>query len=383
MDDPDRPELWTRRRFIVRGLAAGVAAGLMPASFARAASTAQPPMMLERLPRPQELETPVEYLETYDTPNEVFFVRSHFGPPVIDRDAWRLEFQGMVKNPKSFSLRDLRKFPVVTLPATLQCAGNGRSLYSPKVPGVQWLKGGVGNAEWTGVRLRDVLDALRLRPAARHMQSAGFDLPPMPTTPRFVRSIPIERALDPTTLLAFEMNGAPLPVLHGGPCRLIVPGWAGDHWLKWIGRITLQDHEAEGFYMQTGYRISGQDQAGKPPPVTANRVKSLIARPLDNAVMPAGRIVVSGVAFTGTGAVERVEVSLDGGAWVAADLDRQRSPGAWQQWRYTWDSPKAGAHTIAVRATDSAGNTQPDQTPWNKSGYLWNGIDRVRCEVRS
>ncbi len=383
MNDRIRNEFWTRRQFIARSLAAGALAGLAPTSFAFGAEQSSHEMLIDRVPRPEDLETPVEYLDTFKTPNEVFFVRSHFGPPAIDRDAWRLELRGMVQNPRSFSLADLRKLPTVTIPATLQCAGNGRSFYDPKVPGAQWAKGGVGNAEWTGVRVRDLLNELKPTAAATHMQSIGYDLPPMPTTPAFRRSMPLERALDPTTLLAFEMNGEPLPTLHGGPCRLIVPGWAGDHWLKWLGRITLQDHEAAGFFMQTGYRLSGKDQTGPPPPVTANRVKSLIARPLEGAVLPAGKVTVSGVAFTGVGSIERVEISADGGDWLAADIEKQQSPGAWQLWRYSWDSPKAGAHTIAARATDSGGNTQPEQTPWNKGGYLWNGIDRVRCEVRS
>ena len=378
-----RRTLWTRRHFIARGLAAAVLAGLAPARLASAAGKLSGFTLLERLPRPEELETPLEYLESFKTPNEVFFVRSHFGPPEIDPNSWRLEFEGMVERARTFSLEELRRFPVVTIPAVLQCAGNGRSFYTPKVPGVQWGKGALGNAEWTGVRLRDVLHELRPLRTATHIQSVGYDLPPMPTTPSFVRSLPLDRALDPTTILALEMNRAPLPTLHGGPCRLVVPGWAGDHWLKWLGRITLQDHEARGFYMETAYRLSRKDQVGTPPSITVNPVKSIIARPTDGSIIRSGKVTISGVAFSGGGAVERVEVSFDGGAWVATDVGRQTHPGAWQLWRHSWRPPKSGIHTIAVRATDRLGNTQPEQTPWNKGGYLWNGIDRIRCEVRS
>ncbi len=353
----------------------------------RAAEAAHDEMIV-RLPRPLDLETPVAYLDSWITPNPVFFVRSHFGSPAIVEKEWKLEIGGLVDSPRTLTLADLRRFEIITLPATLQCSGNGRAFFNPTVPGVQWQRGAVGNALWKGVRLSDVVKQLGIKPAAHHMAMRGYDSAPMPTTPAFVRSIPIERALDPTTLLAFEMNGEPLPALHGGPLRVVVPGWAGDHWYKWLRRIDFQEHEADGFYMQTAYRMPepplppGAVSSAPEIPISINPVKSLIARPLAGAVMPSGDHTVSGVAFTGMGDVVGVEVSLDDGrSWNRAELDGKQSDGAWQLWRYPWKASAKGSYTIAARATDSSGRVQPETTPWNHGGYLWNGFDRVHCEI--
>lgn len=381
-------ELWSRRRFLThlsRSVGALTLMSGIPA-IGRAAEIAHDRnSLIVRLSRPQDLETPVEYLDSSITPNSVFFVRSHFGPPAIIKEQWRLDLGGLVDSPRSLTLADLRKFEIVDLPATLQCSGNGRAFFHPSVPGVQWQRGAVGNALWRGVRLRDVVKRMGIKSGARHMQMRGYDSAPMPTTPSFVRSIPIERALDPSTLLAFEMNGDPLPVLHGGPLRMVVPGWAGDHWYKWLRRIDFQENEADGFYMQTAYRMP-VPSAGTAPapevPVTVNPVKSLIAQPSEGSVMPAGDHLVSGVAFTGVGHVVGVEVSLDGGrSWARAELEGKQSEGAWQVWRYRWRAATKGSYVVAARATDSSGRVQPVATPWNHGGYLWNGIDLVHCEI--
>ena len=363
----------TRRQFLKASLAAVL--------FAAGSAEADQERLIVRSPRPQDFETPLEYLDSYLTPNEVFFVRSHFGPPVIDPGQWRLEFDGLIQTSRVVTLNDLKKIPAVTLPATLQCAGNGRAFYQPPVPGAQWQYGGVGNAEWRGVRLVDVLKSLQPLPGAHHVQCVGYDLPPMPTVPAFKRSIPMERAMASDTLLAFEMNGEPLPVLHGGPLRLVVPGWAGENWTKWLRHITVQEKEASGFYMEAGYRVPGKN--GSKVPASVFPIKSLIARPADGTSMALAPVTVAGVAFTGSGTVTEVEISTDNGAsWSKADLEPQKSPGAWQLWRYQWTPARPGKYVIAARATDSTGAVQPDVTPWNKGGYLWNGIQRVRCELR-
>ena len=368
---------WNRRQFLKAGLAAGALMGLPVAAW-----SAQQERLIVRSPRPQDFETPLEYLDSYLTPNEEFFVRSHFGPPVIDPKEWRLEFDGLIKSPRTMRLEDLKKFEIVTLPATLQCAGNGRSLFKPAVPGAQWQYGAVGNAEWRGVRLSDVLNSLEVSPTAHHVQLEGYDIAPMPTVPAFTRSIPLDRATAKNTLLAFEMNGEPLPVLHGGPLRLVVPGWAGENWTKWLRRITVQENEASGFYMQTGYRIP-DGNGSSTVPISAMPVKSLIARPIENSSQTLAPLMIAGVAFTGTGSVTEVEVSTDNGmSWTKAELEPQKSAGAWQLWRYHWKPTTAGKYVIAARATDSGGATQPDVTAWNKGGYLWNGIQRVTCEIQ-
>jgi sulfite oxidase len=345
--------------------------------------------LIVRNAKPLDAETPVEVFENWRTPNELFFIRSHFGPPAVGLSPWVLEITPTVGKVQSWSLDDLIRLPRVTLPALLQCSGNGRAFFEPRIPGVGWERGAVGNAEWSGVRLADVLQRVGIPDSASHVHLRGADGPPSPQTPAFFRSIPLSRALDPGTLLATEMNGAPLPVLHGGPVRLVVPGWAGNHWIKWLREITLSAVEAPGFYMQTGYRMPKKpappDATLNPSdlvPVTKLNVKSLIARPTRGAVLEVGRQTTLGVAWTGEGRVDRVEVQVDDGPWRAARLLGDVHVGSWRQWSFDWDADQRGRHTIAVRATDSDGETQPERSPWNKSGYLWNGIDRVECEVR-
>jgi sulfite oxidase len=233
-----------------------------------------------------------------------------------------------------------------------------------------------------------VLKILAPKSDARHVHLRGYDLSPNATTPAFVRSIPIDRAMDPTTLLAFKMNDEPLPLQHGGPVRLVVPGWTGNHWMKWLSHLELAEREAEGFYMDEVYRVPahpvapGEEEADPGIPVTTNPIKSIITRPLDGSRLETGAHLISGIALTGIGVVQRVEVSFDAGrSWNLAELQKQKSPGAWQPWRYRWRVDTPGNYSIAVRATDSEGRTQPGASAWNRRGYLWNGIDRVRCEV--
>jgi DMSO/TMAO reductase YedYZ molybdopterin-dependent catalytic subunit len=348
-----------------------------------------PSELIIRNSKPLDAESPVSVFEHWRTPNDAFFVRSHFGPPAVGLAPWSIEIGGKANTLARLTLEDLKRLPQVTLPAVLQCSGNGRAFFEPKLPGVPWEKGAVGNAEWTGPRLVDVLKRAGIPSEARHVHLRGGDAPPSPSTPPFLRSIPLARALDPHTLLATEMNGVPLPVVHGGPVRLVVPGWCGNHWIKWLRELTLSADEAPGFFQQTGYRMPKKpappDALLNPSdlvPVTQLNVKSLIARPLTGATLKAGRNRVQGVAWTGEGRVERVDVRVGDGPWKHAQLLGEHHDGAWRQWSFDWDSTVPGRYTVAVRATDSNGETQPEKTPWNRSGYLWNAIDRIECEVR-
>ncbi|WP_435008525.1 sulfite oxidase [Tundrisphaera lichenicola] len=382
----------TSRRLILRQALTGFTLpwfGGLAARFAGGADGPGPGLVV-RSSRPLDAETPPEALDQLLTPNELFFVRSHFGPPAVGLSPWRLEVEGLVEHPLNLSLDELEGMPKVTLPALLQCSGNGRGNYTPTVPGVGWGRGAVGNAEWSGVRLVDVLEKAGIKPDAAHVQLHGSDTPPNPKTPAYFRSIPLSRALDPGTILATTMNGEPLPLLHGGPIRLVVPGWGGNHWIKWLRKLTVSTDESPSFYQQTGYKIP---RVPTPPgvnpkpsdlvPVTTLNVKSLIARPLEGAVLPAGKVEIKGVAWTGEGTIKKVEVATAPGApWSEAKLLGEAHPGSWQQWTQTWDA-QPGRYVLQARATDSTGETQPEVTPWNKSGYLWNGIDRVTIEVRS
>jgi DMSO/TMAO reductase YedYZ molybdopterin-dependent catalytic subunit len=341
--------------------------------------------------RPFNAETPIREFTSWLTPNERFFVRSHFGPPSperIDPDSWRLAVNGLVDRDLQLSLADLKEFRTVTITAVLQCSGNGRSFYRPSVPGVQWRRGAAGNAEWTGVRLRDVVERAGVRERARHVQFQGADRPALPTVPLFIRSIPLEKAIHPDTILAYEMNGRPLPLLHGAPLRVITPGWMGDACIKWLTDITLRQEESSGYYMQTAYRMPavptepGASTNSATVPVEAMVVKSLIAAPAEGETVGRGPVTVQGVAWAGEAEVVSVEVSCDDGkTWQPARFVGETHPYAWKQWQYIWKGKKPGPTAIVCRARDAAGAVQPVASSWNPSGFLWNGWDRVSVMV--
>lgn len=346
-----------------------------------------------RVSRPYDAETDVSVFGEWITPIESFFVRSHFGPPpaeAIDPDRWRLAVTGFVERPLSLSLADLKQFEDVTITAVLQCSGNGRAFHRPRAPGVQWERGAVGNAQWTGVRLTDVLQRAGVQRArARHVQLEGADRPVSDKTPLFIRSIPLAKALHPDTLLVYGMNGKPLPPLHGGPLRLIAPGWMADACTKWLTAVTIQEREAEGYYMQTAYRhpIQPVEPGSAVPreqmhPVEAMVVKSLIVSPSEGTSLPSGPVLVQGVAWTGEGLITRVEVSTDEGkSWHQARLLGEELPYAWRRWDYRWEPATGGTATLLSRATDSLGHVQPERSSWNPGGFLWNGWDTVTVTI--
>lgn len=380
-----------RRDALRQGLGGAVllGTGLGLAGAAASDAGAAEVEMILRNTRPLDLETPVTALDHWLTPNDSFFVRSHLSTPKVGPH-WNLAVGGMVDRAHELSLADISKLEQVTVPAVLQCSGNGRANFVPRVPGVPWDRGAVGHAEWSGVRLADLLEQAGVRKGAAHVHFLGADPPPSPKTPVYLRSLPIERALEHDTIVATKMNGEPLPFLHGGPMRLVVPGWTGNHWMKWLMRITVAQDEAPGTYQQSGYRIA---KTPAPPgavlkpsdvvPLTWMNVKSLITFPGEGTQLKAGRNEIRGVAWTGRGHVTKVEFSTDRQPqWVAAELKGEPRQGSWRTWRVVWDAPQAGKYTLRVRATDSHGEVQPEVPAWNKSGYLWNGIDQVHCEVR-
>ena len=387
----------SRRAWLRAAVTLGVGSGIGGLSerwggigrVGRAADNGAEPSLIVRSRQPLDLETPVEVFDRFLTPNDLFFVRSHFGAPAVGLGPWRLEVRGLVERPLTLGLDDLSAMDLVSAPGVLQCTGNGRSFYSPTIPGVGWGRGAVGNAEWSGVRLVDLLRRAGLKLDEGHIHLFGADAPPMLKTPPYYRSIPLSKALDPGTVVALKMNGEPLPLLHGGPLRLIVPGWGGNHWIKWLRAITVSREEAPGFFQQSGYKMP---KVPAPPgadlkptdlvSVTTMPVKSLIARPMANARLAVGRNEVQGVAWTGEGHVDKVEVATGpNDPWQAATLLNDARPGTWRLWKWTWNAPRPGRYQLRVRATDSNGRTQPETTSWNRSGYFWNGIDTVDCEV--
>lgn len=386
-----RRTLFRRVAKIIGGLA--VWRQVRPALAQQTASPETGPQTV-RVMRPYDAETPVREFTSYVTPNHRFFVRSHFGPPapeLIAEANWRLHVGGLIEHPLELTLKDLKEFERVTIAAVVQCSGNGRAFYRPKVPGVQWERGAVGNAQWTGVRLRDVLIKAGVRPNGKHVQLQGADRPVVSTVPLFTRSIPLEKAAHPDTILAYEMNGRPLPLLHGAPLRVITPGWMADSCTKWLTEITVQADEAKGYYMQTAYRVpvtAIQPNSGLPGtsmvPVEAMVVKSLIASPANGDQIGRGPVTVQGVAWSGEASVATVELSFDEGkTWEQARLVGEDEPYAWRQWQFLWKPKAAGAVTIICRATDAGGQVQPQESPWNPSGFLWNGWDRVTVTVEA
>ena len=333
-----------------------------------------------------DAETPLDLLTTYITPNDLFFVRHHWNATAPDPRNWKLRIEGEVARPLELSLADLSRFPRTTVTCVLQCAGNGRSLYTPPVPGVQWKSGAVGNARWTGARIRDLLAKAGVRGTAKHLHTAGTDDPPGKTPP-FHRSLELEKALE-DAIVAWEMNGEPLPPLHGAPARLVVPGWAGDHWMKWLSKLSLEPDPQKGFYMDVGYRYPAKP--GEPGvtfkpeemrPVTDLFVKSNITSAPARARVGSSA-TIRGVAFSGAPDIAKVELTDDDGkSWKTADLGREHDPYAWRLWSLRWTPKSPGKVRLAARATDSRGSVQPREAVWNQSGYLWNGWHSVEIEV--
>ena len=385
------------RRGLLR-TAGGLIIGLAAAELARLdwpdaqAEKSQEPSLITRVTHPYDAETPVRAFASFLTPNDRFFVRSHFGPPPpeqVNPDTWRLRVTGLVDRPLTLRLGELKQFQEVSIVAVVQCSGNGRAFHEPKAPGVQWERGAVGNAKWTGVRLRDVVAQAGIQASAQHMQMLGADRPVLDTIPLFLRSIPVDKAVHPDTILAYAMNDQPLPLLHGAPVRLITPGWMADSCVKWLTDLKLQEEEAQGYYMQTAYRHPVRPvepgsviKPAEMKPVEAMVVKSLIVHPEQGASVKRGLLNVQGVAWTGEGKVEKVEISTDDGrTWTNAQLVGPDAPYAWRPWQVTVENHATGSFTILSRATDDRGETQPMTSPWNPGGFLWNGVDRIRVDV--
>ncbi len=331
-------------------------------------------------------ETPLALLTEYVTPNELFFVRSHWIPRTPNPKKWRLTIDGEVDRSGDITLSELKKLPHAEATCVLQCAGNGRGLYSPPLPGVQWRYGAVGNSRWTGVRVRDVLEHAGVKPSAKHLHVFGSDDPPGKVPP-FHRSVELEKVLA-DGILAFAMNGEPLPVAHGAPLRLIVPGWAGDHWMKWLVRLSPQAEAQKGFYMETAYRYpltpGAPGVAFKPEemaPVTELFVKSNITTAPAKA-RAKHACEIRGFAFSGAPDIAKVEISDDDGAtWQETSLDPRHDPYAWRLWSHHWTPSRSGTVRLCARATDSRGNVQPREATWNQSGYLQNSWHFVDVEV--
>ena len=319
-------------------------------------------------------------------PNAHFYVRNHFQMPDLDADTWRLQVGGLVDRPLDFSLRDLHAMRAETLVVTLECAGNGRSLLDPPVAGEKWDLGAVSTAEWTGVPLIEVLDRVGVRPQAREVLFRGADrgnVDGRSDTIHFERSLTLDDARDGEALLAYAMNGEPLPIQHGYPLRVVMPGWYAVASVKWLTEIELVDEPFTGHYQtDTYYYERERDGAVVREPVSLQRVRALITEPAAGATIEPGEIAIRGVAWSGAAPIARVEVSIGGEPWQEARLVGTRNRHSWQWWELITRFDEATATTVRARATDLADRTQPERPEWNRLGYGNNVIQEISLNVR-
>lgn len=340
--------------------------------------------------RPPQLETPMKYFENAITPNDAFYVRYHIYPPAdIDVSQWRLRIGGQVEQELQLSIDDLQNgFPRTSIVAVNQCSGNSRGYSSPRVFGGQWANGAMGNAEWTGVRLRDILSKAGVKQGAVEVTFDGLDKPQMPSIPDFVKSLSISHAMeDPDVLVAYEMNGQPLPVLNGFPARLIVPGWYATYWVKNLSDINVLNHPFDGFWMTKAYLIPdtpcGCIEPGTAPahavPINRMNVRSFLISIQEGARVPVNReTILKGIAFDAGYGIQDVFVSTDSGAtWQQATLGRDWGNYSFREWSFNWTPRRPGKYMLMVRAVNRIGESQPDRRIWNPAGYMQNFVERV------
>ena len=339
---------------------------------------------------PLVLETPMENLGDFITPTKSFYVRNHFPVPKIDKNKWRLRIEGEVEKPFEINFDELTKLESTKIPATLECAGNGRSFLEPKVKGVQWGLGGVSNAEWTGISLSILLDRAGMKATGREIILEGADRGKLedPKAPcgeiNFARSIPISKA--GSVVLACKMNGEELPPEHGFPVRAVVPGWYAVASVKWLQRIIITDKPFNGYYQTLDYAFWKRDgEHARLTALSEMQTKAEILNPRENETVAANSNVgVCGAAWTGDGEITRVELSSDGGStWSEVKLLGESKPNAWRLWEFNWKTPaRAGKATLIARATDSNGRTQPLERDPDRGNYMINHLVTITVEVK-
>jgi DMSO/TMAO reductase YedYZ molybdopterin-dependent catalytic subunit len=350
-------------------------------------------MILQRS-RPPMLETPFDVFDRgVFTPNDQFFVRWHWAaiPTEVDVTTFRLAVRGHVDQTLSLSLADILTMPRVEIAAVNQCSGNSRGLFEPRVPGGQWENGAMGNARWTGVRLRDVLDRAGVKAGAIAARFAGLDEPVVDGAPKFIKSIDIDHARDGEVMLAYQMNGEQLPLLNGFPLRAVVPGWYSTYWVKMLNDIEVLDAPDDNYWMKTAYRIPDTPHASVKPgesgfktvPINRMAPRSFVTNLTDGATVKAGApLPVRGLAFGGDCGVAQVELSQDGGAsWLQAELGHDEGQYGFRQWSAVITAPLSGTLTLQARCANTKGQAQPADANWNGGGFMRNVIESVHLSV--
>jgi DMSO/TMAO reductase YedYZ molybdopterin-dependent catalytic subunit len=339
------------------------------------------------------LEYPFPTLDSFLTPNDRFFVRSHFAPPDLKASNWRLSVEGHVERPFEIGFDELRKLASRTVTSLIECSGNSRAYLDPPQVGVRWEQGAVGNAEWTGVPLSALLDRAGEKPGALEVILEGHDKgaigDPLPKTPgeiSYSRSLPLEKARRPETLLAWGMNGEDLSPAHGHPVRAVVPGWYGMASVKWLRRVVVTDRPFHGYFQTLSYTVWERQHGGLPSlvPVAEVDVKAQIARPMSRETVKAGAACsVFGAAWAGEPEVRKVEVSTDGGkTWAEAKLDDKSVPFAWRFFGHEWSNPTPGRHVLMARATDARGRVQPVERDRDRRDAVISHVQPIEVMVR-
>jgi DMSO/TMAO reductase YedYZ molybdopterin-dependent catalytic subunit len=347
-------------------------------------------MILQRT-RPPLLETPMEVFDRgVFTPNDQFYVRWHWAviPESIDVNTFRLAVRGHVNAALNLSIDDLLKMPRVELAAVNQCSGNSRGFFLPRVAGAQWAHGAMGNARWTGVRLKDVLDRAGVKAGAVQVRFNGLDEPVVPEAPDFKKSIDIDHARDGEVMIAFAMNGEQLPLLNGFPLRLIVPGWYSTYWVKMLSDIEVLDKPDDNFWMAVAYTIPDTPHANIAPgqtgvkmvPINRMEPRSFFTNVAEGSSFPADKqLPVRGIAFGGDSGVAKVELSSNGGkSWQPTTLGKDFGKYSFRQWETILSLPGTGNHALMVRCTNLTGDVQPVSPNWNNSGFMRNVIETVQ-----
>ena len=332
---------------------------------------------------------PLEALRYDVTPVGLHYVLVHYDIPAVDATAWRLHVEGYVDRPLVLGLDEIRARPHVRSRVTMECAGNGRALVEPRAISQPWLLEAVGTGEWGGTPLRPILEEAGIPEGAVDVVFTGADRGVEgEVEQRYARGLALADALGDDVLLAYELNGRPLPPQHGFPLRVVVPGWYGMTSVKWLERITVLDGPFDGYQNRQSYRLRREeDEPGQA--LTRMQPRALMVPPGIPEFLSRERVVepgpcrLEGRAWSGRGAIARVEMSADGGAsWSEAELGEQPSRGAWVGWRFTWEPPAPGRYELACRAHDAEGNVQPVEAPWNLGGYANNAVQRVVVTVR-
>ncbi|MBC7791624.1 MAG: sulfite oxidase [Anaerolineae bacterium] len=359
-----------------------IAPATLPKGFTRETSRGD---LIDVRPDPWCAESAAAALVRPLTRTEDFFVRTNFAIPELDARSHVVQIGGAVRRTLGVTVKQLRELGTETIDVTLECAGNGRTGMTPLPSGEMWKHGAISTARWTGVPLARVLGLSGFADDATEVLIEGADSgrpKDFNESIAFARALPMQVALDPDTILAFEMNGAPIPPAHGAPVRLIVPRWYGMASVKWVSGITVLATPFTGYFQSNRYVYDAGDGT-KTTPVRRMRVKSLIASPVEGIAVPAGRVTVSGWAWSGEGEITQVEFAAGGGdSWRAARLLPRISDHAWCGWEIEWDAAERGRCALRSRATDSAGNVQPGQAGWNRFGYGNNAVRAVMVDVK-